>query len=491
MNGNTSACALLVLSGLLLSACGGGGGDPPVVIPPNQAPQFTSAATVSLVENAALIYQATATDANGDALTYTIDGGADAGRFSITPAGALTFRAATDFDNPADADGNNVYQVTLSVSDGRTTASLPVSITVTNSREGIAVRRVFSGFTRPTAIIAIPGDTRLFVGEDYGAIYYFDPATRTRTLYARLPEPSPGAGVALSGMTVSPGYASDGLLYTSDVHSGRFLLRAVDRAKVEAGAANPVNELGNFVIHPAANPPPPAGWIGFGPDGNLYATTGGHFDRDVALNDQSTTGNYRGKLVRIRPNPAAGGSPQYFFDVVAVGLFAPYSATFSGNTLLIGDQGRASFAEINRFEIGSALVRYGYPFRDSNSYAYGTEPANLTGPVLELPQDGLTFPVSKQSRQIILGPIYSGPVASLRGQLIFGDNWDGDIWTMDAGQLLGATATLTASAYSSRKADFAPDVGTIDRIKAFAATADGKLFILDADGDLFEVTAET
>lgn len=41
---------------LLLAGCGGGGGSDPVVVPSNQAPQFTSAATASLVENAALSY---------------------------------------------------------------------------------------------------------------------------------------------------------------------------------------------------------------------------------------------------------------------------------------------------------------------------------------------------------------------------------------------------------------------------------------------------
>ena len=68
----------LLLTPLLLASCGGGssgGGTPPAA---NAPPSFTSLQTASVIENSTAAYQATATDPNGNALTFSIDGGADA-----------------------------------------------------------------------------------------------------------------------------------------------------------------------------------------------------------------------------------------------------------------------------------------------------------------------------------------------------------------------------------------------------------------------------
>src|SRR5690242_9958555 len=91
-------------SALLVAGCdsgggsGGGGGG-------NTAPTFTSSATASVVENTAgTVLTATASDPDGNALTFSISGGADAGVLQITPAGALSFRTPPDFEAPADAN---------------------------------------------------------------------------------------------------------------------------------------------------------------------------------------------------------------------------------------------------------------------------------------------------------------------------------------------------------------------------------------------------
>lgn len=140
------------------------------------------------------------------------------------------------------------------------------------------------------------------------------------------------------------------------------------------------------------------------------------------------------------------------------------------------------------------MLSFGYPYREGNRRitAQGlppTEPAGLVAPLLEMSH-------FSQRRLVILGPIYDGPVVSLGGQLIFGttslkSGGVSSIWTIDANQLLNATTTLTIDAAANRDQDFAPDAGVIDRIKVFTATADGRLFILDGDGELFEVVAES
>lgn len=74
----------------------------------------------------------TATDPEGDTLSYSISGGADGGSFSIDAAsGALTFSAAPDFANPTDTGANNVYEVEVEVTDGNgNTANQTVKITI-------------------------------------------------------------------------------------------------------------------------------------------------------------------------------------------------------------------------------------------------------------------------------------------------------------------------------------------------------------------------
>ena len=60
----------------------------------------------------------TPVDPDGDILSWSIAGGADAPMFFINAAnGEITF-ASVDFENPVDVDGNNTYDVTIRVTDG-------------------------------------------------------------------------------------------------------------------------------------------------------------------------------------------------------------------------------------------------------------------------------------------------------------------------------------------------------------------------------------
>ena len=65
-----------------------------------------------------MAYRAVATDADGDDLSYSLSG-TDAALFTIDPAtGAVRFIASPDFENPGDAGGDNVYDITVTASDG-------------------------------------------------------------------------------------------------------------------------------------------------------------------------------------------------------------------------------------------------------------------------------------------------------------------------------------------------------------------------------------
>ena len=92
-------------------------------------------ATVSYAENdTTVVTTVVATDGDtGQTVTLTLSGD-DAGQFSITPAGVLTFITAPDYENPADADADNDYEVTITATDNGTPekmATQALTITVT------------------------------------------------------------------------------------------------------------------------------------------------------------------------------------------------------------------------------------------------------------------------------------------------------------------------------------------------------------------------
>ena len=86
----------------------------------DDAPVIQTASPILVDENETAVATLEATDADRPAedLTWRIAGGADRSRFRLTSDGELTFRAAPDYENPNDSDGNGDYEVTAEVSDG-------------------------------------------------------------------------------------------------------------------------------------------------------------------------------------------------------------------------------------------------------------------------------------------------------------------------------------------------------------------------------------
>jgi VCBS repeat-containing protein len=104
----------------------------------DNSPVFTSANTANVAETTTAVMTVTATDADlpAQAVSFSIVGGADQARFAITSGGSLSFNSAPNFEAPTDADGNNVYVVTVQASDGNgRTTSQTLSVTVTPVNE--------------------------------------------------------------------------------------------------------------------------------------------------------------------------------------------------------------------------------------------------------------------------------------------------------------------------------------------------------------------
>ncbi|MGK7910961.1 MAG: cadherin domain-containing protein, partial [Synechococcus sp.] len=89
--------------------------------PPNDAPTITSPATASVPENQTSGIDVQATDdadSEGSGLTYSFTGGADQALFNLDAStGVVTFAAAPDFEVPGDANGDNDYELQVTVTD--------------------------------------------------------------------------------------------------------------------------------------------------------------------------------------------------------------------------------------------------------------------------------------------------------------------------------------------------------------------------------------
>ncbi|SQH78373.1 protein of unknown function [Shewanella benthica] len=135
---------------------------PVAVTPVADAPIFTSADAVTLAENQTLVQTVTATDADGDSLSYQLDGGVDVALFSLDATrGELTFVAAPDFDQPSDSNGDNQYQLNVMVSDGdgghQVTQAITVTITDINEAPVFTSASVLSADENQTTVVTLSG----------------------------------------------------------------------------------------------------------------------------------------------------------------------------------------------------------------------------------------------------------------------------------------------------------------------------------------------
>ena len=117
----------------------------------NEAPVITTTSRTSFTyrENGtATIYTFRATDPERGTISWS-PGGADGDDFTITVdsrgRGVLTFSSPPDFENPTDADRDNVYEVTVEARDDAFNAGTrEVTVTVSDVNEGPVVSGVQS-----------------------------------------------------------------------------------------------------------------------------------------------------------------------------------------------------------------------------------------------------------------------------------------------------------------------------------------------------------
>ena len=137
----------------------------------DNAPVFTSSASFSAAENQIAIGTVTATDADGNSMSFSVSGS----ELSISAAGQLSFITAPDYET------TTTYTATVTVSDGNLTASQNITINVSNVNDNAPVISDFAANTEVSngqtsvltvTVIDADGDTPTLslIGADASAL---------------------------------------------------------------------------------------------------------------------------------------------------------------------------------------------------------------------------------------------------------------------------------------------------------------------------------
>jgi len=360
----------------------------------------------------------------------------------------------------------------------------------------LALELVHSGLDQPVDLQAPPDGTgRLFLVEQPGRIRISSGGTLQSRDGAFLDITdrieTAGTEQGLLGLAFHPDFAANGRFYvnyTTRLGDAGDTVIAEYRVSDDPGRADPDSETVLLRIgQPYENHN--GGQLQFGPDGMLYIGMGdggaGCDPEDRAQNTRSLLG----KMLRLdvdRPpsfvpedNPFAGGDPTD--DLIwALGLRNPWRFSFDPETgdLYIADVGQHAREEINAVSVtADAPLNFGWrtfegtlsPPQDCEVSSVGI-PAPVA-PVVEYGHD--------EGCSITGGYVYRGSaLPDLDGVYLYSDYCQPFLGTLRMAD--GAVA-----AESDITADVEVRGGSLNNPSSFGVDAEGELYVLDHDGDVF------
>lgn len=463
MNSMCSPLAILrsagcAIAAVALASCGGGGSSPtPTPSPVNRAPSLTASSTsASVVENTTgtlATFQASDPDRDTVALSLS---GEDASFFSLSSGGALTFAGPPNFDAYADANADNDYVVAVQASDGRGgTASRTITVRVTNDREGVAVTRIATGFDSPAGMSLLFSRT-LLVAEKNGRIRSVDGRDGTVIDYKQVTLPAGGEVLDIASESIGSMPLFPVVLFRSPAGiTLRFDINVDAPRDVVVASGDPDGAGGKIAYSQRS---------GFEDYGFVLVAIG-----DPTGGRAAGSGGY-GKISYVTLPDANGGMAIF---PIGKGIRQPGGWLAGPGYAFLADQGGSRAHEINSIQ-QSWPVDFGWPYFEGTTRLQSGGAANILEPVFSYPYgDG-----GLSGTGIVSGSLYSGSVASVRNQFVFGDI-SGKMWSV--------AANFGASSFENRSADFTPDAGTIDQVVKIIVDDSDVLYILDADGELFRL----
>ena len=376
----------------------------------------------------------------------------------------------------------------------RTQANLSSAIVPPNSpRVRINLEEVQSGFTLPV-FVTHAGDDRVFVVQQNGLIRIIKNGAVLSQPFLNLSSLVQCCGEdGLLGLAFEPNYATTGRFYVYYTNKSGDQVIARYQVSSNPDVADPSSaQIVMTIPHPSYSNHN-GGWIGFGPDGNLYVSVGdGGGGGDPLCVAQNLT-DWRGKILRLN----VVGQVTYTIpsgnvftttqkpEVWAIGLRNPWRNSFDRQTgdLYIADVGQNAREEVNFVPAGSpAGLNFGWSqYEGSLPYSDGFSNA---GP-FDCPASGITptMPVIEYGRSV---------GASITGGYVYrGASYpwlDGVYFYADyvSGKLFAAWRPTPSSAFVTaliRDTDYS--------ISSFGEDANGELYLVSySDGKIYRLTSE-
>jgi Ca2+-binding RTX toxin-like protein len=352
----------------------------------------------------------------------------------------------------------------------------------------ILATRVASGLSQPLFATAPPGDTgRLFLVEKTGQIKILDLVTGQVLATPFLDVSSQiltDGERGLLGLAFDPGFASNGFFYVDLINmSGDVEIR---RYHASGNVADPASLTPIITIDQTAASNHKAGWLGFGPDGYLYNSSGDGGSPPTSAQDINSL---LGKILRIdvhgddfpadparnyavpadNPFVSTAGAD----EIYAIGLRNPWRPSFDRGLgdFYIADVGNTQYEEI---DIGQKGANYGWPVFEGPIVFLGGTP---TGGSAVPPIYSYDHSVGQS---ITGGYVYRGEGEALQGQYFFADFVQGKVFTL---RFDGTSWVAT-----DRTSQIQTDVGVVTNPTSFGEDARGNLYLTDFDGEVFRLT---
>jgi glucose/arabinose dehydrogenase len=382
----------------------------------------------------------------------------------------------------------------------------------------IALTQVGTGFTEPLFLTGAPGNNnQVYVVEKSGTVRTLSTTggvATPGTTFLNLPSIL-GAGQLLTsgeqgllGMAFGPGFSNgNGFVYVDYVGNNGTAQgqTRVDRFTVTGGAVNPASRVNviSFDQNVAGATNHKAGWIGFGPDNNLYIAAGdGGAGNDPNQNAQNRS-VLLGKMLRITPNTGAGGgytvpaanpfvgnTSGFREEIFAYGLRNPFRSSFDRGTgnLYIGDVGQSLREEVDFIPAGSpGGQNFGWRAWEGNFDNPGV--ADTTPTAAQV-----IFPIHDYGRANGDGTVTGGYVyrggdildngQSLDGTYIFGDYISGRIFSFRYSGT-GAAGPITDRSVQTNSQTV---LGGFS-LASFGEDSLGRLYALDiGNGTVYRIT---